>query len=268
MSVVSNMQILALNDAESSENRIHSDDIAAKYGFTGALVSGVNVFGYLTQPMVEAYGEDWLTQGVMDVIFLKPAYQDDLLSIKTDTQNSENHQRHHITSAFNAQGVLLAKLESWRPESLPAINELSSVSGGKNPEPREVIQWDLIHLQQPAAAHLWQPSKTDNELRIGAQRDTSAIYSGENGFIHPYYLLDSCNKALMRMFILPAWIHTRSRLTIRQPIKVGQEIDVRAIPIEKWERKGHQFIKLYIAMWVNGEVALEVDHTAIFKIAG
>ena len=71
----------------------------------------------------------------------------------------------------------------------------------------------------------------------------------------------------MRMFVLPAWLHTGSRMTLRKPIKVGQDIDVRAIPVQKWDRKGHQFIKLYIAMWVGEEVALDVEHTAIFKIA-
>jgi len=39
------------------------------------------------------------------------------------------------------------------------------------------------------------------------------------------------------------------------------------VPIEKWKRKGHQFIKLYISMWTDNEVALEVEHTAIFSIA-
>ena len=71
----------------------------------------------------------------------------------------------------------------------------------------------------------------------------------------------------MRQFILPAWIHTGSRLVIRKPLQAGQEIEVRAIPIEKWEQKGHQFIKLYVAMMIQGEAAIEVEHSAIFHIA-
>ena len=44
-------------------------------------------------------------------------------------------------------------------------------------------------------------------------------------------------------------------------------IDVRAVPIEKWERKGHQFIKLYVAYVVGGEIAAEIWHTAIFRVS-
>ena len=69
------------------------------------------------------------------------------------------------------------------------------------------------------------------------------------------------------MFILPAWIHVGSKIIIRAPLKLGQTITMKTVPIEKWERKGHQFIKLYIAMLVDDSVAVEVEHTAIFKIA-
>ena len=269
-SPVSPLQILSLNDAETSENRIHSDDIAQKYGFTGALVSGVNVFGYMTQPLVRSYGKDWLSRGMLDVIFIKPAYQDNLLTIRTEKLDSETSQRNHITSAFNEEGVLLAKLESWVPQELPPVSELAALkaaSSSSSESERAEIAWDLIDIGTPAPAFQWNPSAADNLERVAVQRDQSPIYSGENGFIHPYYLLDACNKALMRMFVLPAWIHTGSKLTLRKPIRVGHSIEVHAIPIDKWERKGHQFIKLYIAMWTNNAVALEVEHTAIFHIA-
>jgi len=271
MKTIATQQILALNDAEASENRIHSDDIALKYGFSGALVSGVNIFGYLIQPLVENYGDQWLSQGMMEVKFIKPAYQDELLSIHTENVAAESgnspNKRHHLTSAFNEGGELLATLESWLPAKLPTPNALAAETGQNQPGSREEIRWELIHLQKAAPAYLWQPSVADNQVRVNVQRDKSDIYGDEHGFIHPYYLLDACNKALMRLFILPAWIHTGSQLTLRRPIKVGHSIEIHSIPVQKWERKGHQFIKLYVSLWAEGEIALEVDHTAIFKIA-
>ena len=65
--------ITALNDASESENRMHSDEVAARYGFSGALVSGVNVFGYMTQPLVATQGPDWFQQRGFSVRFLLPA---------------------------------------------------------------------------------------------------------------------------------------------------------------------------------------------------
>ncbi|MFT4671842.1 MAG: acyl dehydratase [Pseudohongiellaceae bacterium] len=267
MTTISNQQILAMNDAEDSENRIHSDEIAAKYGFTGALVSGVNVFGYLTQPLVKAFGAAFLKQGMMDVIFLKPAYQDDLLTITTEESRSETSKRNCVTSLSNEKGKLLAKLESWLPAELPPINELAGVACEHKTIDRLEIEWDLILLQKPAPAFTWQPSYEENQEHITAQRDMASCYTGSAGHIHPYFLLDACNQALMRLFVLPAWIHTGSKITLRAPLLVGQPIEMKTVPIDKWERKNHQFIKLYIAMLVEGDVVAEIEHTAIFKIA-
>lgn len=264
---VPSQQILALNDAQTSENRIHSDDVALKYGFAGALVSGVNVFGYLSQPLVRAYGVDWLSRGILDVIFLKPAYQDDLLTIQTENVGGNAQARNHLTSAFNESGKQIAKLESWSPAELPPINKLASAVGVQQGSERLEISWELININQPAPVYAWQPSEQDNMEKVVAQRDQTALYLSDSGLIHPCTLLDACNKALMRMFILPAWIHTGSRVCLRKALRVGQVIEVHMTPIEKWERKGHQFIKLYIAMWTDGEVAVEVEHTAIFRLA-
>lgn len=262
-------QILALNDAEDSENRIHSDAIAAKYGFKGALVSGVNVFGYLTQPLVRVYGREFLEHGIMDVVFLKPAYQDNLISIRTENLGAETSRRNHLTCAYNEDEQLLAKLESWSPVELPPVNPLVDLSMG-DPAPvskRPEISWDNIQIMKPAPVYRWQPSEAENLAHVLLQRDQSPVYQGSSGLLHPYYLLDACNKTLMRMYTMPAWIHTGSHLVLRKPLRVGQAIDIRCLPIEKWEQRGHQYIKLYIAMLENSEVALEIYHSAIFRIA-
>ena len=39
---------VARNHSLASENRIHSDEIAQRFGFRGALVAGVQVFGHMS----------------------------------------------------------------------------------------------------------------------------------------------------------------------------------------------------------------------------
>ncbi len=269
--MIPDYQISAYNDALSSENRIHSDEIAKRYGFTGALVSGVSVFGYLTYPLVKSYGKEWLTRGVAEVKFLKPAYADDLLTIRTENLGQKNldRHRHHLTSAFNAKGTLLAQLESWMPEEITPIDALTFVTSASTQTPREEIHWDKIILQRPSALRSWTMSREDNQHFVQIMRDDLPLYSeGEAALLHPYYLLHECNQALMRIFIMPAWIHVGSNMTFRSAICVGQALEMFAVPIQKWEHKGHQFIKLYMVIRADGQVALEVEHTAIFRIAG
>ena len=74
-------QVTAKNYSESSENRIHSDEIAKKFGFKGALVPGVAVYGHLVWPLVSSNGPQWLAQSVDSVRLIKPAYEGDLLTL-------------------------------------------------------------------------------------------------------------------------------------------------------------------------------------------
>jgi acyl dehydratase len=261
-------QIRAVNDAATSENKIHSDEIAQRFGFTGALVSGVSVFGYLTHPLVEAYGEDWLTSGIADVKFIKPAYVDDLLSIKAEVLAESARQRHCVATAHNETGDLLARLESWRPQSETSIRSNLEPNTNTTEILRDEISIERIKLNQSAPDYNFVVEQTLHQGCLEIMRDDLAVYhQASSALIHPYYLLKECNHALMRMFILPAWIHVGSTMVFHCPVKVSQIVTVRTTPIEKWKTKGHQFIKLNITMIVEEKRVLEVEHTAIFRIS-
>ena len=72
----------------------------------------------------------------------------------------------------------------------------------------------------------------------------------------------------MARFMMPAWIHVGSTLQFHRPLRVDDRVEIHAVPTEVWKRKGHEFIKLSIAYLVDGDAALEIEHTAIYKIAG
>src|SRR3712207_2813471 len=54
---------------EEAANKIHDDDVARQFGFTGALVPGVELFARITTPLVEAWGREFLSGGRVDVRF-------------------------------------------------------------------------------------------------------------------------------------------------------------------------------------------------------
>jgi len=47
MSALAPYDVSAFNTAVTSENKIHDDDVARRFGFTGALVPGVEVYAYM-----------------------------------------------------------------------------------------------------------------------------------------------------------------------------------------------------------------------------
>ena len=52
-------QVEAYNLSAASENKIHDDTVARRFGFQGGLVPGVEVYGYMTNPAVRHFGPDW-----------------------------------------------------------------------------------------------------------------------------------------------------------------------------------------------------------------
>ena len=49
-------RVSAYNTAKASENKIHDDAIAQRFGFRGGLVGGVHVYAYMTHLPVQRWG--------------------------------------------------------------------------------------------------------------------------------------------------------------------------------------------------------------------
>jgi hypothetical protein len=251
---------IAKNFAVASENKIHSDAIAKRLGFTGALVPGVTVFGHLTWPLTEKLGTTWLTNSYVITRFLKPAYDGETLSISAKDGASDSLS----CECHNSSGVLLAILDcKLQAQTTPVDARVAAIKSNSIAE-RVEISWDTVNVDEPFPTYLWQPDQEHNRDYSARLDDATLLY--QQGVLHPHAILSQANQVLVRRYVMPAWIHTGSEIRFRKLLRVGDAIEMRAVPIEKWEKKGHQFIKLYIACLVDGEVTTEVYHTAIFKV--
>src|SRR4029434_7242537 len=81
--------LVAQNDAVESENKIHDDAVARKFGFEGGLVPGVTVFGYLTWPAVSEWGRAWLESGTITARVAAPVYDGDQVGVVGEWQGGE-----------------------------------------------------------------------------------------------------------------------------------------------------------------------------------
>src|SRR2546423_8424644 len=84
--------VRAFNGAAASENKIHDDTVAQRFGFRGALVPGVAVFACMAHLPVARWGRAWLEGGAADCRFLKPVYHGDVV---------------HVTAAAEDEGLAL-----------------------------------------------------------------------------------------------------------------------------------------------------------------
>lgn len=259
-------RVRAKNIAAQSENRMHSDDVARAYGFKGALVSGVAVYSYMTRPLVEHFGEAWLAQGSAEVKFFQPAYDADLLSIQARPAPQGDTV---VVTALNEEGDELARLEAGPPGgAAPSAAGTAPEFTGMPPQAvREQIDWETLELHRPLWTLRWRPEAADSTKWADDVMDDLPLYrQGDAAPLHPGYVLRAANRVLINQFVLPAWIHVSSKVQTRSMLCAGQEIDVHAVPVEKFEKKGHRFAVIDMQMTAAGITAVEVRHTAIFNV--
>jgi hypothetical protein len=256
-------QVRTHNASEQSENRMHSDEVAQQFGFKGALVPGVTVFAHMTRPLVERFGERWLGSAISEASFAKPAYEGDLLTVSA---RADATGAGYELTCTNEDGVELARMSSHIPASSPAIDPRSAMTPAPPTGERPLVTWELMEVGKPFPALAWAPTTADNRQWCEDVRDDLPVYrDGDSPCLHPSFVLRQANFVLRNRFTLPAWIHTGSRIVFHRPLRVGHPFEVRAVPEERWERKGHQFVRLYVAIRSSDATLAEIMHTAIFN---
>jgi acyl dehydratase len=233
MTVADTYRVRARNTAPDSENRIHDDQTAAAYGFRAGLVPGVTVYGYLTVPVIDRFGEDWLARGGMRVRFLEPVYDGEDVVV-TLTGNA--------VSASQQDGTACAAGDVFWPEDAP-------------PSLAQYPDGPLPAVRPAASAESLAPGRT-----------LGTVYT-ELPLPDPAALLTLSNHFLMQNVVLGPWIHASSEVRHFSLARAGDRVAVRGRVAERFERKGHQFVVLDIIVVADAaRIVQHVRHTAIYEL--
>jgi acyl dehydratase len=141
-------------------------------------------------------------------------------------------------------------------------------------EPPEATRYEERELSEPRVAASSKALATGTVLGT-LVRDLDAAGSGMSApleavigprrIAHPAVLLALANEILVRHVELGPWIHVASEVRKFRAVCDGVPIRVRGVVTEQYERKGHEFVVLDVAIVVNGRVAEQVRHTAIWR---
>ena len=244
--------VRARNTAPDSENRIHNDQTAAIYGFGKGLVPGFTVYGYLTVPVIQQFGIDWLARGGMRVRFLEPIYDGDQV-VATLTGN--------LASACRQDATVCATGEVfWTQPDPPPLSRYP-----EEPLPTE---------RPPASAASLAPGRILGTVRanlslpdrafLALQDEALPLY--QEGILHPAALLSLSNQVLIQNVKLGPWIHLASELCHFNVARDGDQLAARARLEERFDRKGHQYVVLDILVVAGGDRVIQhVRHTAIYE---
>jgi acyl dehydratase len=247
--------VVAFNTATESTNKIHDDDVAQQYGFRGGLVPGVDVYAYLTHIPVREWGPSWLEHGSMAARFVTPVYDGRTVTVSgywdgadldlavTDGDTScATGRAGRVPPATDRPEPAAAPLPADPPPAAPEVLQPGTVLG-------------TIVDRFDAAAHV---------TYLADIREKLPLFTGE-GIAHPGWLLRFANSALARNVVLGPWIHVSSDLALLGIVHDGETVAARAVVLDEFDRKGHRFVTLDVAISADDRPVQRVTHTAIYQ---
>lgn len=255
-------EVVAQNLSRASENRIHDDDTARRFGFAGGLVPGVEVYAYACHAAVRRWGRAWLERGWAETRFLQPVYDGRVARVEA-AEAGEG-----LSLAVRSEGVLCATGEAGlsasqaRPD-LDDWPEPPTPPAERPPASEASLAPGVLLGIAP-----WRPTAADVAEYGRGVGETDPIYARE-ALLHPGQVLRLCNRALVENVALGPWIHVGSRVENLAAGRLGQAFTLRGRILSNTERKGHRFVEIDALILAGGDASVaRVRHTAIWRPRG
>jgi len=251
-------RVEAYNTAHSSENKIHDDEIARRYGFSGGLVPGVDVYAYMTHAALAHWGRTWLERGRAECRFLKPVYEGEIATVTAAQADGG------LAITVESRGEACASGGAWMTDA-PAPPRLADFAEAQPPAERPGADEQTLGRGRPLGIAPFPLTPAFAAQYLRDVRESDPLYAHE-GLAHPGTVLRLCNWVLMQNVVLGPWIHVGSKLQNFAAARVGDELTLRAQVTGNYERKGHRFVELDALAIANGRTAIaRIAHTAIYR---
>jgi len=254
-------EVRARNLATTSNNKIHDDAVAREYGFAGGLVPGVDVYAYAIHAVVAHFGEQWLTNGAIDVRFVQPVYDGHRTTVESDDGDDRADDALALTVRDDT-GAICAEITACLgagPSPAPPVGD---------PVPRR----DPVPVASPnalargTALGTWFDTFDADTAReyLDAISEAASIYRDQH-IAHPGWLLRRANQVLAANVKMGPWIHVGSEVQLFDTARDGDLVRTDATVTREWERRGHHFVTLDVIVTAEGRVVMRAAHTAIYE---
>jgi acyl dehydratase len=246
-------------------NKIQDDEYARHHGFRAGLVSGVSIFAYMSRPLAEQFGRDWLERGLAEVRFVRPVYEGEEIRVSGSMAGLDkdgtlilDYQAANNQGAVCGTGVAQLPLKAPSPE--PSLDDYPA---GRSKLHR------AISLESLQVGDSLTPVSADFTWNIHWQycrkaiRDLHPVYEKT---MHPGWLLGRASQILAANYAIQAWIDVSCRVQSFHVLDEECTIQTRGRVQNKFEHKGDHYIELELAAFAPAGCLAAIRYTAIFRI--
>lgn len=246
--------VVARNLDPAADNRIHDDDVARAFGFTGALVPGVEVFAHATSPLVAAWGTGFFDGGRVALRFRRPVYDGETVVVTAEPRADG------LGLAVTGPDAVVRAVGTAHPPAPGPPVDLGRYPAATLPLPRPADPrpgpFGTVEVPGDPLAAL------DYLAAVG---DPAALYR-DAGLLHPGLLLRLVNLALMDNVELGPWIHTSSACRFLSLPSASSAASVRSVVTGTGRRGAHDEVTYDAVVLLEDRPVLEVTSTALYRL--
>jgi hypothetical protein len=259
-------RIKAYNNGDPSINRIHDDEYARRHGFRAALVPGTSLFAYMTRSLIDLMGRDWLERGSAEVRFIHPVYDGEEVRVTGCLSSiSKNGTLVVSCQVMNNLGAECVIGSAWLPKKTPQPEPSPEDYPPGQGKLKRTISLETLKKGEclvPITSEFTR--NTQWEYCQKSVRDHNPMYQQVS---HPGWLLSQANLLFAANYELAPWMHVASALQNYHLLERECAVETRGIIQDMFERRGHHFVVLDVAIFAAGRCLETIRHTAIFRIA-
>ncbi|MEO8713679.1 MAG: hypothetical protein ABI369_01560, partial [Acetobacteraceae bacterium] len=195
-------RVRAYNTAHESENKIHDDQVARRFGFTGGLVPGVDVYAYTAHAPVARFGRAWLERGTASIRLAKPVYDGDEAAVFAEAAAEG------LALRVESRGEACASGLATLPDAAdaPALTAFEPVSAREDRRPADeetLAEGTLLGMRPLLVTAEFNAGYLDDV------RETDPLFAREK-LAHPGMIARTGNWLLSHNVVLGPWMHVGS----------------------------------------------------------
>src|SRR6195256_4948631 len=132
-------RVSAHNTSKQSENKIHDDAVAKRFGFRGGLVPGVDVMTYMMHLPVSKWGRAFLERGLIEARFVKPVYDGETADVTGEERDGV------LSIEVQSRGQLCAAGTASLPASAPpySLSDFVETAAAAERQPVDAMSYQL-----------------------------------------------------------------------------------------------------------------------------
>jgi acyl dehydratase len=252
-------EVVAVNTAAASENKIHDASIARKLGYHEAVVPGATIYAYMAHIPVARWGHAWLQCGEAECRFRRPVYDGAIVRVTAIEENNR------LALSVESAGIQCGTGYAFVRDDRPPARGIHTLPASVPPHERPMASEASLAVGTCLGI---APVIIDEAMLLNyldAICETDPIFRTEKA-VHPGQILQLANRALLQNVILGPWIHLSSKLRHYAIAHVGNELTLRSKISSNLVVKGHATVEFDAIVVADGtRTVAEINYVAIWR---